>query len=104
MAKSNRSWRCYAAVYINTASLRLTAQSRSQNSFSDILNAYNLIIVLYLLDHPRSTNLSDHVDKFTDWERFQSLAFELISPRNQANSGEEADKSARDFTASTASA
>jgi hypothetical protein len=26
------------------------------------------------------------VDKFTDWERFQGLAFEIISPRIQINS------------------
>jgi hypothetical protein len=44
------------------------------------------------------------VDKFTDWERFQSLASELISPTIQINSAEEAKKVTRDFPASTASA
>jgi hypothetical protein len=39
-----------------------------------------------------------------DWERFQSLASELISPRIQINSEKEADKAARDFTVSIASA
>jgi hypothetical protein len=43
--------------------------------------------------------LSEPVDKFTDWEQFQSLASELIAPRIQINSKEEADKEARDFTA-----
>jgi hypothetical protein len=47
-------------------------------------------------------NLSEPVEKFTDWERFQSLALELISPRIEINSGVEADKAARDFTASIA--
>jgi hypothetical protein len=45
-------------------------------------------------------NLSGPVNKFTDWERFQSLVSELISSRIQINSGEEADKGAHDFTAS----
>jgi hypothetical protein len=36
--------------------------------------------------------LSDPVDKFTDWRQFQNLTSELISPRIQINSGEEANK------------
>jgi hypothetical protein len=59
---------------------------------SDILDSDHLPIVFYLLDHDRTRNLSDLLDKFTDWEWFQSLASELISPRIQINSGEEADK------------
>jgi hypothetical protein len=46
---------------------------------------------------------SNPVDKLKDLYRFQSLASELISPRIQINSGEEIDKGARGFTASTAS-
>jgi hypothetical protein len=38
--------------------------------------------------------------KFTDWERFQSLASELISPRIKINSEEEAYIASRDFIAS----
>jgi Na+/phosphate symporter len=71
---------------------------------SGCLDSDHLPIVSYLLDHVNTRNLSDPVDKFTDWERFQSLAFEFTSPRNQINSGEEADKKARNFTASIASA
>jgi hypothetical protein len=56
--------------------------------------------VFHLQDHIRTGNLSDLVGKFTDWERFQGLAPELISPG--INSGEEADKAACDFTASIA--
>jgi hypothetical protein len=55
-----------------------------------------------LLYHVRTRNLSDPADKFTDWERFHSLASELISPRIQINLWVEADKAARDFTASIA--
>jgi hypothetical protein len=48
-------------------------------------------------------NLSEPIEKFTDWDRFQSLASELISPQVKINSGVEADKAARNFTASVAS-
>jgi hypothetical protein len=49
-------------------------------------------------------NHSEPVDNFTGQKRFQSLASELLSPRIEINSGEEADKADRDFTASIASA
>jgi hypothetical protein len=70
---------------------------------SDILHSDHLPVVSYLLDHVRTRNISDPVDKFIDWERFHSLAPELISPRIQFGSGEEADKAACNFTASVAS-
>jgi hypothetical protein len=44
------------------------------------------------------------VEKFTDWEQFQNLASELILPRIQINSGEDANKGAHNFTATIASA
>jgi hypothetical protein len=71
-----------------------------------LLTRFNLIAlhIFHLLDYIRSRNLSDPVDKFTDWKRFQRLASELISPKIQTNSEEEADKGARHFTASVASA
>jgi hypothetical protein len=69
---------------------------------SDILDLDHLPFVFNLLNHVRPRNLSDPVDKFTDWERFQCLTSELISPRIQINSGEEADKVAHGFTASIA--
>jgi hypothetical protein len=71
---------------------------------TDILDSDRLLIVFHLLDHIKTRNLLDPADKFTDWELFQSLASELISPRIQINLDEEADKATRDFTASTASA
>jgi hypothetical protein len=48
--------------------------------------------------------LLEPIEKFTDWERFQSFTSELISPKIEIKSGIEADKAARDFTASVASA
>jgi hypothetical protein len=62
---------------------------------SDILDSDHLPIV---------KNLSEPIEKFTDWDRFQRLASELISPQVKINSGVEADKAAPDFTASLASA
>jgi hypothetical protein len=56
------------------------------------------------LDHVTITNLSDPVEKFTDWDRFQSLVSDLVSPRIQINSGVEANKAEREFTASRTSA
>jgi hypothetical protein len=76
----------------------------SQAIASDILDSDHLPIFFRLLDHVRTRNLSDPVNKFTDWERFQSLVSKLISPRMQINSWEKADKADRDFTASMTSA
>jgi hypothetical protein len=44
----------------------------------NILNSDHLPIVFHLLDHIRTRILSDPVEKFKDWERFQRLASELI--------------------------
>jgi hypothetical protein len=57
----------------------------------------------HILDHDKIRNLSEPIEKFIDWERFQSLASELISPRVEINLGVEADNAARDFTASISS-
>jgi hypothetical protein len=40
----------------------------------------------------------------SDWARFQSLPYDLISPRIKVNSEEEADKAAHNFTAYITSA
>jgi hypothetical protein len=68
----------------------------------DILDSDHLTIVYHLLDHVRTRNLWDPGDKFTEWERIQSLASELIEPRIQMNSEDQTDKTARDFTTSIA--
>jgi hypothetical protein len=82
--------------------LLCTRTSGCQRSFivSDILDSDHLTVVFHLLDHIRTRNVSDPVDKFTDSERFQSLISELILPRIQINSREETDNAAREFTAS----
>jgi hypothetical protein len=72
--------------------------------FSEILESDHLPILFHILDHVKFRNLSEPIEKFTDWERFQSLASELNSPRIDFNSGVEADKAARDITASINSA
>jgi hypothetical protein len=71
---------------------------------SGILDSDHLPIIFHIQDHVRTLNASVPLEKFTDWERFQSLASNLISPRLEINSGVEADKAARDFTASIATA
>jgi hypothetical protein len=67
---------------------------------SDILDSDHLPIIFHILDHAKFRNLLEPIEKFTDWDRFQSLASELIPPRIEINAG----KAARDFTASIASA
>jgi hypothetical protein len=71
---------------------------------SDILDSDHLPIIFHILDHVRTKNVFSPLEKFTDWERFQSLASNLISPRLEINSGIQADKAARYFTDSIASA
>jgi hypothetical protein len=56
------------------------------------------------IPHVKISNLSDPIEKFTDWDRFRSLASELISPKIEIKSGVEADKAASEFSASIASA
>jgi hypothetical protein len=73
-------------------------------NISDILDSDQLPIVFHILDHVEIRNLSEPIEKFTDWDRFQSLASELISPKVEIISGVESDKAGRDFTASIASA
>jgi hypothetical protein len=69
----------------------------SEGIVSDIVDSDHLPIVFQLLDNVRTRNLSNMFDKFTDWERFENQVSGLFSPIIQINSGEEADKAARDF-------
>jgi hypothetical protein len=71
---------------------------------SDILGSDHLPIIFHILDHVRTKNISAPLEEITDWEQFQSLTSNLTSPRIEINSGAEADKAARSFTASIASA
>jgi len=71
---------------------------------SDTLDSDHLPIIFHILDHVRTRDPSAQVEKFTDWGRFQSLASDLISPKLKITSEADADKAARNFTASIASA
>jgi hypothetical protein len=76
----------------------------SSVTVSNILDSDHLPIIFHILDHVKIRNLSESTEIFTDWERFQSLASDLISPRLEINMGVEADKAAHELTASIASA
>jgi hypothetical protein len=52
---------------------------------SDILYLDLLPVVFHILDHVRMTKHSEPLEKFTNCERFQSLASDLISPRIEVN-------------------
>jgi hypothetical protein len=43
---------------------------------SDILESDDLPTVFNILDHAKIKNPSEPIEKFTDWNRFQSLASE----------------------------
>jgi hypothetical protein len=53
----------------------------SEVIFSDIFDSHHLPIIFHILDHVKIRNLSDPIEKFTDWDRVQKLASELISPK-----------------------
>jgi hypothetical protein len=57
-----------------------------------------------ILDPVRMREALDPAEKLTDWELFQSLASELVSPNIQIHSSNEANKAACDSAASIASA
>jgi hypothetical protein len=69
---------------------------------SDILDSDHLPVIFHILDYVRVGHLSVPIEKFTDWERFRGIGFELISPRIKINSGDEDGKAAREFSASIA--
>jgi hypothetical protein len=71
---------------------------------SDILASDHLPIIFHIPDHVRTKTISTPLEKITDWELFQSLTSNLISPRIEINSGAEAHKAALALTASIASA
>jgi ribosomal protein L20 len=69
---------------------------------SDIFDSDYPPIIFHILDHVKIRNLSERIEKFTDWNRFQSLASELTSPKIEIDLGVEVDKAVRDFTAFSA--
>jgi hypothetical protein len=71
---------------------------------TDILDSDHLPVMFIIRDSVRTREALDPIVKLTDWELFQSLFPELISPNIQIRSSTGADKAARDFAASVASA
>jgi hypothetical protein len=69
-----------------------------------ILDSDHLLTVFHILNHVTINQLLEPLEKFTEWEQFQNIASNLISPRTEINLGTEADKVAQEFTASIASA
>jgi hypothetical protein len=64
----------------------------SSVTVSNILDSDHLPILFHILDHVKIRNLSEPIEKFTDWEWIQSLASDLISPRLEINMAVEANK------------
>jgi hypothetical protein len=62
----------------------------------DIMNSDQLPIMFCIFDRIKATEILDPVEKFTDWERFQSLASALVFRRVEINSCVEADNAASD--------
>jgi hypothetical protein len=54
---------------------------------SNILTSGLLPIVFHILDHVNIRNISEPTEKFTDWNRFQSLDSELIQHKFEINAG-----------------
>jgi endonuclease/exonuclease/phosphatase family metal-dependent hydrolase len=54
---------------------------------SEILDSDHLPIMFHILDHVKTKQISEPLEKFTNWERVQSLASNVISPRVEVNSG-----------------
>jgi hypothetical protein len=50
----------------------------SDITVSDTLDSDHLPIIFHILDHVRSRDPSAQVEKFTDWDRFQSLPLILF--------------------------
>jgi hypothetical protein len=68
----------------------------------DNLGSDHFPVVFSILGPVRAKETFDPVENFTDWERFQSFASELISTNIQIHCSEQADKAARNFAASIA--
>jgi hypothetical protein len=51
-----------------------------------IVDSDHLHIMFRILEHIKAWKILDPVEKFTDWDRFKSLASALVSPRVEINS------------------
>jgi hypothetical protein len=69
----------------------------------EILDSDHLPVLFHMLDHVSTRDISATIEVHTDWERFESLASDLISPRTQIHTCEDAEVTACKFAASRAS-
>jgi hypothetical protein len=69
----------------------------------EILESDHLPILFHMMDHVSTMEISAPDEIHTDWERFKSLASDLISPKTQIHTSEDAEVTARNFAASIAS-
>jgi hypothetical protein len=76
----------------------------SEINVLEILDSDHLPILFYMLDHVSTKDILAPVETFTDWDRFQSLVSDLISPSTQIHTFKDAKETARKFTASMSSA
>jgi hypothetical protein len=76
----------------------------SDVTVSYVLDSQHLPTSFHILNHVSIRDISAPAENHTDWEQFQSLATNLIPPRIQTDTVEEAEKEATAFTASTAMA
>jgi hypothetical protein len=75
----------------------------SNTIISGILDSDHPPIIFHIPNNVRTKNVLVPLEKFTNWDRFQSLVSNLISPRNEINSRVEADKAERALRANIAS-
>jgi hypothetical protein len=71
---------------------------------SHILDSDHLPILFHNVDHVSARDILAPVESHTDWERFRGLVSDLISPRIQIDTADNADRAACNFAASVASA
>jgi hypothetical protein len=77
----------------------------SEMNVLEILDSNHLPILFHMLDHVSARDISVPVEIHADWERFQSLASDLISSRIQIHTFDDAEAAAaRNFVAFIASA
>jgi hypothetical protein len=76
----------------------------SDVTVSDILDSDHLPILFHILDHASARDVLTPAEIHTGRERFRSLASDLISPRSQIDTADDAKRAACNFAASTASA
>jgi hypothetical protein len=63
----------------------------SEATVTEVLDSDYLPVKFSFADHVRARDVLYPAEKFTDWEQFQSLPSQIVSPKIQVHSSEEAD-------------